>query len=187
MPNELPAQLSSLKDELSSASERASTLFEQHPAGRLMMKPPAGGWSAVECLMHLNLTAKQYIPLLNTHIAQARRDQMTGDAPFSMDLTGRFLAWFLEPPYRMKGKTSPEATPGQARSPKIVLEEFKALNPQLVSLLEEASGLALDQIRLASPFRASMKYNLYSAFRILSAHERRHLWQAERTIDEVSG
>jgi len=187
MTTELDPQLSHVREEFASASERAAVLFEQHPGGRLMTKPRNGGWSAVECVSHLNLTAKLYIPTLNSNITRARRDNLTGGGPYGMDLRGRLLAWFLEPPYRLRGRTIPETMPGQPRSPKIVLEEFKALNSQLSSLVEEASGLDLDRVRLASPFKASLTYNLYSAFRVLTAHERRHLWQAERAIAGVVG
>ena len=36
-----------------------------------------------------------------------------------------------------------------------------------------------------SPFDKRVKYNMYSAFRILIAHERRHLWQAEQAVDTL--
>jgi hypothetical protein len=139
----------------------------------------------VECLIHLNLTSKQYIPLLHSAIQQAQKDGMESHGPFRMDWTGRFLSWFLEPPYRMRGKTTPHTVPDRPRPPGAVLEEFRALNSQLVSLLEEGGGLAMDEIRIVSPFNGKMRYNLYSTFRVLTAHERRHLWQARKALEAL--
>ena len=35
------------------------------------------------------------------------------------------------------------------------------------------------------PFDSRVKYNVYSAFLIVAAHQRRHLWQAEQAIDSL--
>jgi hypothetical protein len=43
---------------------------------------------------------------------------------------------------------------------------------------ERASGLDLNRLRLASAFNPRLKYNLFSRFHVLAAHERRRLWQA---------
>ncbi|MEO5589482.1 MAG: hypothetical protein ABIS03_07845, partial [Gemmatimonadaceae bacterium] len=42
-----------------------------------------------------------------------------------------------------------------------------------------SEGLPLDEVKVNSPFSSRMSYNLLSCFNILTAHERRHLWQAQ--------
>lgn len=49
-----------------------------------------------------------------------------------------------------------------------------------------AVSLPLDRIKIASPFDRRFKYNLFSFFHILLAHERRHLWQAERVKEAIA-
>jgi hypothetical protein len=61
-----------------------------------------------------------------------------------------------------------------------VVGEFVVLQEELVHRVEQASGLDLNRLRVPSPFNPRFKYNLYSCFAVLMAHERRHLWQAER-------
>ena len=63
------------------------------------------------------------------------------------------------------------------QDPTASLGNFCALNLQLVGLLESSRGLGLDQTVLVSPFAKSMKYSAYSAFALIAAHNRRHLWQ----------
>jgi hypothetical protein len=185
MTTELPPQISKLKDELLAASEKAATIVHASRSDRLIARPSPGGWSAVECLIHLNLTSKQYIPLIHSAIQQAQKDGLDSTGPFRRDWKGRFLAWFLEPPYRMRGKTIPHAVPDRPRPPEPVLEEFRALNTQLVELLEDASPLAMDEIRIVSPFNGNVSYNLFSTFHVVTAHERRHLWQAEKALESL--
>jgi len=185
MTIDFPPQISTLKDQLDAASEKAAAIIRSAPVERLTTRPISGGWSAVECLIHLNLTTKQYIPLINAQIVQARADGLESAGPFRMDWTGRFLAWFLEPPYRKRSKTMPGAIPDRPRPPGPVLEELRALNNQLIALLQDANGLSFEDIKIVSPFNGRVKYNLYSTFRILTAHERRHLWQAEKTLETL--
>jgi hypothetical protein len=60
--------------------------------------------------------------------------------------------------------------------------EFAALQSKLIDTLHEARDLDLRKIKLTSPFDKRVRYNLYSAFRIITAHQRRHLWQAEQAV-----
>jgi hypothetical protein len=183
MTDDLPPQISALVSEFTVLRQRVEEMFQQHPADRLSAKPYPARWSATECVSHLNLTTKMYVPLIHSEIRRAREQRIEGSGPFAMDWVGRFLAWFLEPPYRVRSRTVAGAVPVGARSAAVVLEEFKALNAQLISLLIETRGLALDSVTVASPFNGRMKYNLYSVFHILAAHERRHLWQAEQALN----
>ena len=66
--------------------------------------------------------------------------------------------------------------------PSSVAGEFDSLVEQIVTQLRSADGLALDQIQIHSPFAEKIKYKLYSALVIILAHNRRHLWQAGRTL-----
>jgi hypothetical protein len=96
-----------------------------------------------------------------------------------MDLAGRLLAWSLEPPARIKMKASTSAMPVEPGGPQEVLDGFVRHHQELLQLLRASLGRAIDQEKVKSPF-ANLRYNAYSAFRIVAAHDRRHLWQARR-------
>jgi hypothetical protein len=182
MPDELQPQIAGLIDEVTALQQRVEAMFRAHAADRLALRPAPNRWSPAECISHLNLTAKMYVPLLHTEIRRARDQRIESNGPFTLDWTGRFLTWFLEPPYRVRTRTLPAATPVGARSPAVVFEESRALHAQIASLMQEANGIALDQVVVTSPFSGRLKYNLYSVFRVITAHERRHLWQAEQVL-----
>ena len=67
-----------------------------------------------------------------------------------------------------------------------ILAEFERLQGDLSDRIRSASGLDLNELRIGSPFNARLSYNVYAAFCILLAHERRHLWQAERAVRATS-
>ena len=48
--------------------------------------------------------------------------------------------------------------------------------------MSTARGFAIYRVKLVSPFAEKMKYNAYSAFVLITAHNRRHLWQAAQAL-----
>ena len=63
-----------------------------------------------------------------------------------------------------------------------VLADFERFQRELANRIQSASGLDLNELRIRSVFNGRVSYNVYAAFCILAAHERRHLWQAERAV-----
>jgi len=172
------AQLDEVKAQFDAASARARQLLTETSADNLTRRPQPGRWSAVECVAHLTLTNQHYPPLIRGALEQAP----PGDGPYGMDFRGRLLRWILEPPYRSGVKTMPSMEPRTGESPEQVLAGFLASQEELLKLLEAARGKALERTTITSPFSKRMRYNAYSCFQVLAAHERRHLWQAEQAL-----
>lgn len=175
-------QLQAIRHELAEASAHARRLAESVDPALWSRRPPHGGWSVGECLAHLNLTSKAFLPRLREAVERGRRENRAAPGLFRRDFLGWLLCRILEPPYRLRVKTPPPFVPTGDQSAEAVVSEFEALNAELVRLLDTASGLPLDRLQIVSPFSARMRYSVYSSFRILPAHQRRHLWQAERAL-----
>jgi len=62
-----------------------------------------------------------------------------------------------------------------------VAPRFYELQSDLICMLRSAANLNLNRIRITSPLSNHVRYNLYSCFLIIAAHQRRHIWQAEQT------
>jgi len=176
------SQVDSLLHELRENSRQAQLMFESHTTGQLQHHPGQGRWSAAECLAHLNLSNSAYLPLLDSAIEQLREKKVLGDGPFHLNWNARLLKYWLEPPSRLRLPTSAPFQPMAVRDPAEAVEEFQAIGKALEEKLNSACELALDRVKLVSPFAEKMKYNAYSAFVLIAAHNRRHLWQAELAL-----
>jgi len=174
-------QLDEMKAQFEAASARARQLVTETSADALTRRPRPDRWSATECIAHLTLTNQHYPPLIRGALEQAP----PGDGPYGMDFRGRLLRWILEPPYRSGVKTMPSMEPQSGESPEQVLAGFLVSQEEILKLLEAARGKALEQTTITSPFSKRMKYNAYSCFQVLAAHERRHLWQAEQALAQM--
>jgi hypothetical protein len=177
----LAPQLATVKEEFLLARERARRLCHGMDDAGWSRRPASGGWSVGECITHLNITSEQFMPLLDDAIRRGRERDLTARGPFRLGLAGWALLRFLEPPYKMKSKTTPTFDPVHVEPMDETLERFDYLQQELQARVDRASGLALERLKLASPFSSYVKYNLYAAFCLIAAHQRRHLWQGEQT------
>jgi hypothetical protein len=100
-----------------------------------------------------------------------------------MDLVGRLLWWIAT--LRVPIKTTEAFVPARNQARDAVVSEFDALQNQLIGRLGNAAEFALTKLRIASPFDPRLKYNLYSCLRLIPAHQRQHLTQAEAVVDRL--
>lgn len=145
------------------------------------MRPSPSNWSALECVAHLNRATEAMLPGIRQAV-EAAPPCSGATRTLKMDLAGRLLAWSLEPPALIKLKAPKLAEPLEAAGPEPVLQEFDQQHNELIQLLQASAGKSIDQQKMKSPF-ANMHYSAYSAFRIIAAHDRRHLWQARKALE----
>jgi hypothetical protein len=174
--------LDAVEQELNEAAARAQHLVDTTEPRLFTVRPHPSNWSAAECLAHLSLSSESFLPILRAAIDPAG-DRGTTQA--SMDWLGAILRWFLEPPVRKRVKTAAPFVPRAVRAKAEAMNEFASLQRQVLELLRSAKGLDLRKLKIVSPFNSRMKYNVYSAFRIIAAHQRRHLWQAEQAVADL--
>jgi hypothetical protein len=179
------AQLAEIVAALESAQARLHRLAGQLPDARWRSRPAPGRWSAAECVEHLNLTSRAYIPLLRRALESAPRSADNATRRYRRDFLGWLFSTLVGPLPRLRKrrlgrvKTSatfvPTVTPDRAEA----IAEFDRLQADLISLTRLAEGFPLDEMMIVSPFGGRIRYNVYSALRILPRHQERHLGQAE--------
>ena len=175
----LQPELAEIKQALLDARERARRVAEQSGADRWGRRPSADRWSVAECLIHLNITSERFIPLLDDGVRELRGQRLAASGRLRRDVMGWLLCWYLEPPYRIRTRTPAPFVPKAVEPMGEVLERFDYLQGELLVRLDRAAGLALDSLKITSPFDARVKYNLFSAFSVIPVHQRRHLYQAD--------
>jgi hypothetical protein len=133
-----------------------------------------------ECLAHLNVAASHYLPVLSATIEDGKRRGILASRPGGYGVIASFFIWLIEPPPRFRTRAPEVFRPVSSRDLQDVLETFLDHQEALVTLLGEAAGLDPRRLSIASPVNERIRFRLHAAFAFLAAHERRHLWQAER-------
>ena len=178
--------LEEVEAELDEATKRAWQLVKSTDPRLFTVRPSPGSWSAAECLSHLSISTELFLPVLRKALDEAKAKGITAPkkAP-AMDVVGRVMKWFLEPPIRKRVQTVAPLVPRSVRAKAEAFGEFSTLQSKLSDMIQEAAAFDLRRLKIVSPFDKRVKYNVYSAFRIIVAHQRRHLWQAEQAVAEL--
>src|SRR5437763_16470416 len=152
-----------LLTQIESIRERAAQLAALDPA-LFTRRPKAESWSAAECVAHLNITADSYFGIWERAIAEARSAGSKGAEPFGLDFWGRILCWTMEPPPRVRFPAPPKFQPVELGPIERIVPDFLERQRRLGALLDSARGLALDRMRITSPFSSRVRYSVWSSF-----------------------
>ena len=184
--SERSGQIQALKNELAATSESVKNLFTAHSENDLLRSPAKGGWSAAECLEHMTITSNRFLPTFAQAREKAVRESLHSSAPYSLDIVGGIFLKILEPPVRFGAPAPANLLPATPTSAKAALEAFLDSQNRIVKELDQSEGISMVNVKVTSPASSLVKYNLYSAYRILAAHQRRHLAQAAKALPQTT-
>lgn len=173
-------QLDDLKRQLDEATIRMHRLVDDLDMESWGKRSALGGWSIAECMQHLNITSRSYEESIPKALATLRAKQGKEPSRYRRDLFGWLLSKGLEPPARKKFVTAPPFDPRSIEPRETVVAEWERLQSMMKELVDASRGLDLHGAKIVSPFNNRVSYNIYSVFHIITAHQRRHLWQGEQ-------
>jgi hypothetical protein len=179
-------QFSDIIGQLDDLNQQVENLLAGFTEKQLNWRPAPGKWSILECVGHLVQTGRAYVPKIRRALDGAGRH-----APGEQK--GITIRWFvfpllrwMEPPYRLKIPTVAIFTPAGNILPDQVGRDFMEMNQSLSGQLQRAQSLDLRGIRVFSPYSRWVRFTPLEIGAFLSAHERRHLWQAQQ-VSQMPG
>lgn len=174
--------LSTLKKDVEQL-QAASQHLHNANAVKLTLAPEQGKWSATQCLEHLNIYNRYYLPAIETALDEAQKGQ---NAWFNPGTLGNYFTNMMSPKdiYEPKGKMKTFAAfkPAKALNVDAVFSEFDGHQQKLLDLLERAREYDLEAVRIPVSMTKMIKLKLGDTFRFLIAHEQRHMMQARNAI-----
>lgn len=173
-------QLDTIRREFLSAQQRLHHLADVVPGDRWKERPDPDRWSIGECVEHLNLTAREFRPVVLAGLEECRRHDDPVPRRHRRDPMGWLLWRTTGPPARVRTRTTAPFVPGGAAPAEALIAEFDRLQAEQIGWVVMADGLAIDRVRIASPFNPRVRYTLFAGLSILPRHQHRHVWQAEQ-------
>ncbi len=163
-------QIENIKED---ASELTATLTD----AQFNWRPSPKKWSISECLVHLNLTNGLDLPQMAAEIERGHSAGITGKGPFRYSIFSRTFIRYTEPPPKIKVKAPKAYVPPAGHLKDQVVPEFLSIHDRLLDLIVQSNGLDLARIKVGTPI-PRVKFSLGQRFALVTAHDRRHLWQA---------
>ena len=177
-------QLSSLLEQFHRATREANKLVLGHSADDLTNRWESSSWSVTQCLDHLARTSLSFLPSISRAVATA--PELNTNRPLRTGTIALLLIRNLEPPYRLRYKVIPQLAPRETDF-EAAWSNFEKSQSHLSEAVRSAAGLAIDKVKVQCPVYARITYNVYGAFRMLAAHQRRHLWQMQQVLRALDG
>lgn len=172
-------QLATLAEQVQDVTRSAEEIVARRGAADLIARLQPDSWSVAECFDHLAQTTHAFLPAISDAMATA--SHLSTNRTLRTGTLARLFILNLEPPYGFRFKVLPQLSP-KRQDFDAAWSSFLETQSRLLETLGSAAGLAIDQVRIESPVYARIRYNVYGAFRMLAAHERRHLWQVKQIL-----
>lgn len=149
----------------------------------LNWKVDSTGWSALECIAHLNRYSDFYLPELKYRINQ---QNAPSEDTFIPGFFGNYFANTIRLNERMKKmKTPKEMNPLGSILSKDTLLQFIVDQHAMISLLEDAKSISLNKTKTAISISKLIKLKLGDTLRFVVYHNERHMLQALRALDLI--
>ena len=175
-------ELSNLIDELHAVSTDAGSSFGQLTTQQLNWKPSPDEWSVAQCLDHLITSNQGYIPIFNKlHRGEYKRS-LKERLPVLPGLFGSLVLNAVKPETKRKLKAGKGFQPASSEISSDIVSRFEAQQKQIGELMKSNHELNLREVIITSPVLSIVTYSLLNAYRIIVAHDQRHVAQAKRVM-----
>jgi hypothetical protein len=181
MTESLP-DIGNLRDQLDAAERDARLLVENLAEEQGCWRAEAGSWSVAQCLDHLAITNRVYLGAMKEPAIRARAAGRLRRRPALPGFVGRWFATKMEPPVKAssKMKTMRIIKPGTSPSLTDAFGRFLTSQDEIRDYLSTNADLDLAGIRFPNPLIPGIRFSLATGLHVITAHERRHIWQAWR-------
>jgi hypothetical protein len=152
--------------------------FKKQSDEVLNYKQDASSWSILECLEHLNLYGRYYLPEIAKRIQEGKGKS---ESVFKSGWLGNYFAKSMLPKAKLnKMKTFQNMNPINSELDKRVIAEFLHQQTELLQLLEKSRKISLNRTKTGISISKLIRLKLGDTFRFVIYHNQRHMVQALR-------
>ncbi len=150
----------------------------------LNYKESSDKWSIIECIEHLNIYGDFYNPVIKESI---QKTNTTATKIFKSGVLGNYFVNLIAPKEKLnKMKTLKENNPLGSHLDKNVIDRFINQQKECLELLEKSKKINLSKTKTAISISKLIKLRLGDTFRFITAHNERHLLQAENILNKAN-
>jgi DinB superfamily len=173
------ADLQQIIDEIDATGRAADALVTPLTDAQFHFSLP-GRWSIAQCIDHLATMNVVYSRPIGEAVEAARQKGLTGGGPIAPTFFGRRFIASQEPPVKRRLRTPSQAQPRSTASRDEMMRAYHASHDTIRAIARSCAGIDVNRATYPNPFIPLVRMRVGTGLRILAAHERRHLWQAEQ-------
>jgi hypothetical protein len=177
----LPQDLLDVFNQIDAADHAGDALLSALSDTQFHWQPDSGrAWSIAQCLDHLGNMNAAYGAAMRTAVDRARSQGWRRTGPIASSRAGRWFIASQEPPVKRKVRSPSSVIPQSTKSRAEVMSHYHNAHAGIRQLIHDCADIDVNRATFKNPFLPLIRVRVGTAFRILAAHDRRHLWQAEQ-------
>ena len=173
-------QQSKLLQELRNETAKAKLQLEEfktYSTKKLNYKPSSYEWSILECIEHLNLYSKFYLPEIEKSLTNAKTEN---NLLFKSSFLGNYFVNMIKASNIKKIKTTKQMDVTGSNLNISTIHKFITQLEWLDSLLIKAENVDLIKVKTPISLTKLIKLRLGDTLRVLIYHNERHIIQAKK-------
>jgi DinB superfamily len=178
--------IDSLYKESENHLEKAVQQWQNMPIKHLETSPQTGAWSAAQCIEHLNIYSRYYLPLIKNAIETAQKNDWKATPQYQSGWLGGYFYRTMLPKENgalaSKMNAPKNAVPAKKVDAAAAISEYISHQEELLRLLDSAHHVSLVKPRIPISIAPFMRLKLGDIFLFLTAHTERHVLQIERAL-----
>ena len=171
-----------VRAELDAIAADAGAAFGRLDARQINWKADASRWSVAQCLEHLLTANRQMVEMADQALDATRGRTLWQRLPIWPGLLGRMLVRTQSPNATRRFKAPGKAQPAASALDTAIVGRFVDQQRELMAKLDASATRDLAGAVMASPFLGIVTYSVLDGWRLIAAHERRHVQQAKRVM-----
>jgi hypothetical protein len=180
----LPPDLHDVLTQIDALDRRAVDIAAPLTDEQFHWQPDQGrAWSIALCIEHLATANRVYGEPMREAVDAARSKNLRRTGPISSTIFGRMFAWSMEPPVRRRMKAPTKIIPASGGTRVEILKRYHDAHERILQLIVECAEVDANRATFTNPFINLVRVRVGTAFHIIAAHDRRHLWQAEQVLE----
>jgi hypothetical protein len=175
-------ELNTLISDLEKISVDAKSDFGDLSVEQINWKPSAKSWSVGQCLDHLIEANCRMLAKAEPIIHGKHNPTFFERLPLVSKFFGKLVLGAVDPKTVRKTKNPGIFDPAKSDLEVDVIEKFVAEQEKIIAAMKASEGVDLERTIMTSPVAVFVTYSVFDAFRIITAHEKRHFQQAKRVV-----
>lgn len=161
---------------------RATEVFQNLSEVQLTTPPADGGWSAAQCLEHLNTYGHFYLPAVKKVLHTVKSSAGSSGGTYRSGWLGTYFINMMKPESPKKLKAFKGHIPEKQLDGAAVVAEFIEQQEEWIKLMGMITSVAQLNARVPISISPLVRLKLGDVFGFVIAHNARHIQQADRVL-----
>jgi len=186
-PANLPdlSHLATVLADLDNCDQEARRIISGLSDAQANWRPSENGWSIAQCLDHLGRANTIYAAALRQAVEQTQEAKKLPPRPIQPRWFSRIVIRVVEPPPKPRFRSPEKAVPLSWIAGRDALDVFLRSQEDVRAVIRAGAEFDLNRIRFRIPFFRLLSFTVGTGLLIVAAHNRRHLWQAQRVLESA--